>query len=730
MSNESEQPHLITSVFAGLVSGLVTLTYSVTYAALIFSGLLSSHLSIGVSMALISAAVVAFIVALKSSFSFAIAGPDSNASAILALMCSTVALQIPAGDEEGLVSTILMIMILSTLLVGLAQYFLGKMKLGYLVRFIPYPVLGGFLAGTGWLIVDGSFDVMTNTSIHIGNVDDLFGLEMISHWLPGVLFAIVLRLLMKRYQHFLILPCVLLASVFLTHLALWFSGVSAEKAWEANWLFEPFPSDPSIQIWSAISFPDIHWSLILYQSGELLAMTSVVIITILLNATGIELATAKDAELDKEMTASGAANLCTGFLGGMIGYLSISRSLLNYKAGGFGKVSGIVAAVLCALVLFFGSSFLVYLPRLVLGGLLFYLGFVLLVEWVVDAWHKLSRLDYALVMVIMLSIAVWGFVEGVSLGLLISVILFVVNYSQINIVKLVLSGANHRSSFVRPLVHEEVLKKHGEDVYILTLQGYLFFGTASNLHEQVRSRLISDNLHRIRFLVIDFRLVTGLDSSVTLSFIKIKRLTEREGVMMCITNLSQDGKNQFMQGGLCEEGMLKFFSNLDYCVQWCEDQILDEYDSEETEIVDQLDDQLVHMFLNEEETELFMKYLERTEIEKDQYVVKQGDGADSLYFIESGYVSALLEQPDGEKIRLMTMGKGTVFGEMGLYTREPRSASIKTEEKSALYQLNLDALEKMELSNPAIAMKFHRFVIRLLASRIALSNRKVRMLLQ
>ena len=100
-------------------------------------------------------------------------------------------------------------------------------------------------------------------------------------------------------------------------------------------------------------------------------------------------------------------------------------------------------------------------------------------------------------------------------------------------------------------------------------------------------------------------------------------------------------------------------------------------------------------------------------------VFKQGDPATSLYFVESGKVTALLELPDGKRKRLRTMGAGTVVGEMGLYMNKARSATIMTEERSTLYQLSADSFKKMEAEDAELASAVHEFMVRLLASRLA-----------
>jgi SulP family sulfate permease len=144
---------LLPNLFAGLTAGLVTLIYSISFAALIFSGNLTHFFPQGVGSALIGTTVTAIIVASRSSFPFVLAGPDSNASAILALMASAIATSLESPDAAGrLFPTFWVAITLGTILTGLFLFILGRLRLGRWARFIPYPVMGGFLAGTGWLI--------------------------------------------------------------------------------------------------------------------------------------------------------------------------------------------------------------------------------------------------------------------------------------------------------------------------------------------------------------------------------------------------------------------------------------------------------------------------------------------------------------------------------------------------------------------------------------------------
>jgi sulfate permease, SulP family len=720
------------SLIAGLLSGLVTLTYSVSYAAFIFSeGDLEARLDLGMGIALMSAVVVAAVVAWRSSFVFTIAGPDSNASAILQLMAAAVVTQ--GLSPESTLSTVVVMLALSSITVGASLWIIGLLKQGYLVRFIPYPVLGGFLAGTGWLIATGSFKVMTGDSLDLKEPTSfltVFGhIESIRLWAPGAILAIVMLVVLKRFKHFMILPSMIVGAVILSHFGFWAFGLSNADATMMGFLYEPFAKEPSVLIWKEVNFGAVAWSQIFSQLGNLFAMTGVVVITILLNSTGIELFAEEDADLNRELSAAGLANICSGLFGGMIGYQSISRSLLNFKAGGKQRMAGVVAAGFCVLFFLGASPLLTAIPKLVLGGLLLYLGLGLLREWVVDGFHKLSRVDYLLVVSILLVIALAGFLYGVGFGLGISMVLFVLSYSKIDTIKHAITIESHRSSFARPIGHQEVLNAMGKSTLILNLQGYQFFGTANSLLDQIKEKIEDgQKATPLTNVILDFRLVSGIDSSVTVSFQKILQIAQKSNMKVYLTDMVDDSRKYFEEANLLDEkGVNGYvpFKTLDYCVQNCEDEYIKSQGLDIMPLNPNIETEIEEMFLAKEKVPRFLKYLQEIKISKGNKVCAQGDEADSMFFISSGLATAQLDIPGGPTIRLVTLGPGTVFGEMGLYSTANRSADVVTDMDSVLYELKSEELEKMQKNDPEMAMELHRFIIRLLSDRVTQTNKKV-----
>jgi sulfate permease, SulP family len=128
--------------------------------------------------------------------------------------------------------------------------------------------------------------------------------------------------------------------------------------------------------------------------------------------------------------------LISGLGGGINGFHSVGLSILSYRQlGARSRMVGVLIAAGMVMILLAGASMISLFPKLVLGGVTLLLGLELLVEWVYDAWFKLSKTDYFIVILILIVIATVGFLEGVGVGLGAAIVLFIINYSQVNVPK-------------------------------------------------------------------------------------------------------------------------------------------------------------------------------------------------------------------------------------------------------------------------------------------------------
>jgi SulP family sulfate permease len=724
---------LIPSLTAGLIIGITDVSFEISLAALIFSGVLAPYVAYGIGFVLFGAFVILLISALTSSIPGTITIPQDTPAAILALIVAGTASNMSASATlDQTFTTAVTAIIVTTLLAGLTFLLFGRFKLSRFARFIPYPVVGGFLAGTGWLLAKGGLSVMIDMSITLGNFPLLFQTDNLLHLLPGVIFALALLLLLRRTSHSLVIPGMLALAIGIFYIALAIAGISTSQATEMGWLLGPFEQKALFQPLGPSAIAQVDWSAILSQADKIGAVIALSLISLLLNVSALEVAVKEDIDMNRELGAAGLANVVAGLFGSTVGYQALSLTALAHRLNAKARLAGVFTALVCGGALLFGASLLSYFPKPMMGGILLFMGLSFLAEWVIDARARLPRIDYLLVLMILFAIASIGFLEGIAIGVLAAVIMFVVSYSRINAVKHTLSGETYRSKVERPLAHRQTLQKKGGEIFILRLQGFIFFGTAQKLLDRIKERLNNPEYPQLHYVILDFRQVVLLDSSAVFSITRMKQLAESHRIHMVWTHVSPAIVRLMEKGGLIDESDDSFIilPSLDHGLEWCENQILAHQGiTDLTGVFEKIEKQLKRAIPDLQDVKRLTKYLEKKEVEKGECLIRQGDQPDEMYFVEAGLVSAQLELPDGQIMRLSSMRGGTTVGEMGMYLGSTRTASVVADRASIVYRLSKDALEEMKKKDPEVAALLHQWIASLLAERLADNNRTIEALL-
>ena len=381
-----------------LTSGLIIAVFEVivaaSMAALIFSGPLSDHVAAGIGLALFGGIVTGVAVALLGSLPGTVGGVQDAPAAIMAVMAAAIVVAMPDGssDQETFMTVVATIAI-TALLSGACLLGLGYFRIGNLVRFLPYPVVGGFLAATGWLLFSGGLTMMSEVSLTLANLPALFEPDVLLTWLPGLLWAVVAFVALRRYDHPLLLPALILLGVLLFYGAAKLGSASIDSLSERGLLLGPIPEG---RMWPPLSLTDLQlvsWPAILSQALSIATVILLAMVGVLLNASGLEVTFRRDMDLNRELRAAGAGNLIAGLGAGLVGFQQLSGSALVLGLKGASRWAGLIAAGICALFLLFGGSALSYFPKGVLGGLLLLVGLSFLYDWLVEAWSRLPRQD-------------------------------------------------------------------------------------------------------------------------------------------------------------------------------------------------------------------------------------------------------------------------------------------------------------------------------------------------
>ena len=411
-----EQP-LLSAVTIGITTGTLGILFDLSFAVLIFSNSLSDYLSAGIGFILFSAAATRIMVALMSSFPGMVADLAGIPTAILAWSTGMVVRELPTtASSTELLVTVIVTIALTSLLTGIFLWLMGALKLGSIVRLLPDAVIGGFIASSGWLLVKGAFEVLTGQTLVLASFLSFAQSVSLIQWLPGLLLAVYLLIITRRYRHSLVMASSLMVAIALVYGCLALSGISLTEA-NAQGLTLGIP--PLETTWHLLRLSDlgqINWQAFGAQwmcSGTVSVITAVLL---LMNVKGMEVVLAHKIDINHELKVAGSANMIMGLCGGILSFQSLGRSLLAHKMGGRTRVVTLVGAATFIVFPLLFSSVLTYFPKTILGGLLLYLGLSALLEWVVFSYQKLSKFDYGLVQLIWLVSGIVGFLQGLALG--------------------------------------------------------------------------------------------------------------------------------------------------------------------------------------------------------------------------------------------------------------------------------------------------------------------------
>jgi len=713
---------VLKDILGGSAASVLTVTFGLSYSLLIFGGPLSPYLSYGVAATFIASAILAGVIAVGSSLPFAISGPESSTAAMTGILASSMVERMLAADPSApVLPAVLITLAVTTILTGVVLCCFGMTRMGRAIRYVPYPVVGGFLAATGCLILLGAVRVITGQPLQFTTLPR-FGDPLILEKLAAACaMAVVLYMTWHRSRSTFGLPAILVGGIVAAHVVFWLAGLSPVEAQAAGWTFEPPPSVTIMLPWTVEGLSRYPWKILAELSGNLIAVMFVTASSALFNTTGVEVATNREANLERELNVTGIANILSGILGGYTGCISISRSVLNFNAGGTGPLAGLTVAAISLLMLIFAPVLLGYMPKFVLGGLLIYLGADGLHKWIVQSRRRLSLTDYLSLLVIVVIIVEWGFIAGILIGVVIGCTTFALSASRIDSIKFSFDGSEYRSSLDRSREQLAILAAHGGSIQGLNLQSYLFFGSANRLYQHVKALLARHP--ECRFLVFDFKLVTGVDSSAAYSFAQIKRAASDRGIRLVLVHL-QAATEKGLRSSEFISRDVSIMPELDHALEWCENEIIAQHEGRGNEEAS-LRDWFVRILGTEEEATELIHRCERLEVDAGDVIVRAGDAADSMHFILDGRVGVMIPTGDGELTRVRSLGRYTTIGEMGLVAGTPRNATIQAEVASVLYILSASQFEVIKTESPVLSQKLLTFFVLVMAERLTFANRLI-----
>lgn len=500
-------------------------------------------------------------------------------------MAFTILQTVGEENPKSVLATTILSFAISSILTGVVFFLMGACRLGSLIGFFPRHILIGCIGGVGWFLVATGVEVSArlpgNLEYNLDTLKQLFRADTILLWIIPLLLAITLLIVQRFVKSNLLVGGYFLSVGAVFYFFKFALDIPMETFHSRGWVFDPPPAgNPWYHFYTLYDFKAVHWGALVDTIPAMFALTFFGVLHVPINVPALGISTGEDnLNVDRELIAHGVSNCVSGLLGSVQNYLVYTNSLLFMDSGGNDRLAGLLLAACTFGILMAGPAIIGYIPIMVVGALIFLLGIELLEEALVGTWGKVHKLEYATIVIIVVTMGVWDFVVGILVGILLAALSFVVQTSRRTAIRATYSGQVAKSLVRRPPVQLKFLKETGQQIFLIKLTGYLFFGTIVGVETRIRALLAEDAFRDrpLRFLILDMAQINGIDFSAAEAFTRINRLLQKRGVEFIVSSLDVDGEiGQALHnvGLFSAESDVEIFPDLNVALEHCENKLL------------------------------------------------------------------------------------------------------------------------------------------------------------
>lgn len=537
--------------FGGLTAGIVALPLALAFG---------EQTELGAIAGLYGAIAIGIIAAVFGGTPTQISGPTAPMTVVSALIIAD------AIDYAGDLNAAIPIIIATFFIAGLIEALLGVIKLGKYIKYMPYPVVSGFMSGIGVIIVITQifpfFGVAAPSGGPLGTIKSIHKIpEIVNIFSVGVALATiaVIYMLPKVTKK---VPAALVALVVISGIA--FFVLPSDMILRINSRGEIPTGLPELQLGFISVFSDFGHMMVVMEYAFTLAALGA--IDSLLTSVVADNMTKTKHDSDQELIGQGIGNMAASLIGGLPGAGATMRTVININTGGKTKISGIVAGAFLLAVLLGVGSLVGHVPNAVLAGILITVGIGIVDYKGLRHLTSVPRAD-AIVMLVVLFLTVFvDLLIAVAVGMVLSSILFMKKISDVVDHKTHTAPLKDFSREVPWQDEGDIIERIGDRVYIKHLDGPLFFGFASRFQDMIKA--IPD----IEVVVIRMDRVPYVDQSGLYAMEEAILELRLLDIAVVFTNLHGQPLDMFkainLVPGLVPED--HSFSDFKSCTKWLE----------------------------------------------------------------------------------------------------------------------------------------------------------------
>ncbi|MBP7653321.1 SLC26A/SulP transporter family protein [Candidatus Dependentiae bacterium] len=722
---EKSISNLTGDLFGGLAAMLVALPSAIAFGLIVYSALGSEYSGKAAIAGILGAIALGLIAPIFGGTSKLITAPCAPAAAVLSLFVSEMV-------KQGTISfeTMPFYVTLVGLLAGILQLLIGFIGGGKLIKYIPYPVIAGYLSAVGILIFSGQwpkFLGMPKGSSFWKSCYSFGGWQWqsITIGLTTIVVMLTAPKIIKK------IPAAIVALA--SGIACYFILAAIDQSL-LNMDKNPYIiGQINASAGEIITSIKTTWAGAMNLNIDVLGLLLVPFLTlgVLLSVDTLKTCVVLDAltqtrhNSNKELIGQGLGNIGSSLLCGLPGAGTTGPTLVNFSSGAKTRFSGFLAGFFSILVLLFFAKYVAWIPVASLAGILLVVGFRMVDKKSFSLLrHKSTVLDFIVILAVIISALTMSLITAAVVGIIMAIFLFIREQMRLSVVRRKFLGHQKFSKKKRPLNEAAILEKEGAKTIIFELQGQLFFGTTDQLLNEIEPFISS-----AKYFILEMRRVQSLDFTAANRLMQIlNRIKSKKGFLILASvplslPTGQNVKDYLSFLGLSETTGLKFFPDLDDALEWAEDEILKESPIEYFETHELTIDEME--FFKEFSAEI-LEQLKNVMVERrfknEELIFKRGETGDEIFFIRKGSVKVVLPLAGGTVHHLATFIRGDFFGDMAFLDKAERSANAVASGDTSLYYISREKFDKLTKIHPEIGGHFFEELAYIVSYRLRQTN--------
>jgi len=736
---------VLSDLVGGFAAMLVTFPSAIAYGLIVFSPLGPEYASQGALMGILGTIALGLMAPLFGGTPRLITSPCAPAAAVLAAFSAEL-LKLEAQPHAFIPLYIALIAFIA----GAMELLFSVFKSGRFIKYIPYPVISGYLSGVGLLIMFSQLPKF----LGVPKGQSLFLPE---YWdIRSMIIGLVTILTMVgalRYQKKI--PAAILSftggiaaywilSLFYPQLSslagnkMVLGSIGADidaSFFHGVWLrWTHLPSvDPG------------HIQMVLFTAATLAVLLS---IDTLKTCVIVDTLTKSRHDSNKELRGQGLGNMAAAAVFGMPGSGTIGATLININSGGKTKLSGFFEGVFSLLAFLMFKPFMAWVPIPVLSGILIAGAYRIVDKESFKLLKQKSTVfDFLVILSVVLTALFFNLIAASGVGIALAILLFLRDQVRSPVIARMRFGNQVFSKKKRVKDQLEILLNQGHQSVVFELQGPLFFGTTDRLYSE-----IEPSIRNCRFVLLDLKRVTSIDYTASHRLGQIADELSEQGKVLILTSLyvqvsgRQNIRNYLEEiGFFTQSRKILIFEELELGLEWVEDELIQAYGLkiQDEEKILSLHEISLFSTIDESLLKTFFSYLREKTFHHGETVFTQGQEGDEIFFIRKGRVRIALPLDHGRSHLLSIFEQGNFFGDMCFIgeesdmcfigeedeekaptkvLRSTRSAQAIADGELSLYVLNRSDFDRMASAYPAVAGHFYKALAQAIVARLRQTN--------